>query len=620
MMPSGRCDAAGRASRSRRPGPAASRLRALLALLVGAAICGGSPGSGAAAPAAPLSLAGVLKVALCSRHPCDPPPAGDPRWQSLTLGPDGSAARFDQHAGTAWISLQFDVPAQATFEQPALFIARPADAEEVFLNGVPIGGKGRIERRPAITVAGPRVLPLPAEALRPGPNQLRLYALFAGYNARVFTGPFRIGELDRLEAEAARLRNPIVAAEAAFLSLLCLAFIFYGFLVIKRVVRSDYLFLMAFLACYIQAFLMTSAFLHGDGVVGERHVHAQVVLESLLALITLGLVTDATRSRFGRVFWVLAAACVVFILLDLIFPPLITLTLFSLPRKVFFGLRGLYYLVLAVAALRRRREDALPVLAGVTVYVVGSRLDLFWGIPVRDYATGIFVLCMLFALTSRHARLRHRLEQVSARLLDAHEQERRRIARDIHDGVGQSLLALRLGLQQLGARAFKGVAVGREKFEELAAEVGDILEEVRRLSLDLRPSFVESMSLKELLSWYGSSFAASRGIALEVHTGSQKIPDPGQKIKDNLYRIYQEILTNVAKHANATSVEVSYYHTGRSLVLEVADNGCGIADGASDGGIGLETMRERAELIGGTCRVESAARRGTRVSVEVPVS
>lgn len=566
----------------------------------------------------PAPLTGVLRIATCGDFPCPLPPAHDPRWSSFALGPAGLASSLDQEEGIVWVVVTFTQPPEAAFAHPALLITHPADAEEAFLNGMRVGGSGSIGPRFATTVAGPRVLTLPPGSLRGGENELALLALLSGRNVRVFTGPFVIGERDRIAADAAHLTQPTIASESAFLSMFLVVFVFYGFLVLKRVVRSDYLFFLMFTAVYTGDFLLGSHFLHQDGVVESGLVHAQAVLGSLRGIVMLTLVTHATGSGFGFAYRCFATVAAAFVALDLALPPLTVLMSFELARKVFLGLLGVYYLIVAVLAVKRRREDSIPVLAGVACYVLGSRLDLLWGIAVRDYATGAFALCMLFALTSRHARLRNRLEEISTRLLDAHDEERRRIARDIHDGIGQSLLALRLRLQQWSARASKGVAVGPEPLEALAADTGTILEDIRRLSMDLRPSFVESMTLSDLLRWYGSSFAEMRGLSLHVHAGARDVPEPAPRVKDNLYRIYQEILTNVAKHAGATRVDVSLYRGGRSLVLEVADNGQGFEEDGGARGIGLETMRERAELIGGSCRVESVAGRGTKVTVEVP--
>lgn len=589
---------------------------AVLVLMFALAFCGPPADAGASGP---RPLTGELRVASCSEYPCARPPAEDARWLSIPLGPDGIASSLNRQEGLAWISLRFALPADARPEQPTLLITHPADAEEIYLNGEPVGGQGKIGPRFATAVAGPRILPLPAAALREGANEIALLSLFTGRNARFYTGPFLLGERADIEAEGKRVLFPMVATEAAFFSMLIVVFSYHGFLVAKRVFRSDYLFFMAFIALHAAAFFIGSNFLHRDNVMSAELVYAQQIISSVRTLVMLCLVTDITGTRFGRVFWVFAAATAGFFALDVVLPPLTTLTVLELPRKVLLGLLGVYYLALSVRAVQRRREEAVPVLVGVTCYVIGSRLDVFWGIALREYAIAAFALCMLFALTSRHARLRNRIEAISARLLDAHEVERRRIARDIHDGVGQSLLALRMTLQKLVAAARRGLVPAIEPLEAMAAETGVILEEVRRLAMDLRPSYIESMNLKNLLDWYGLSFAESHGLGFRISDRTEEFPDPGPRVKDNLYRIYQEILTNVVKHAAASRVEVSLYRVGRSLVLEVADDGRGFAD-ASGGGIGLETMRERAELLGGNCRCESVPGRGTKVSVEVPVS
>lgn len=591
---------------------------AVLVLALAAGLCVPVVAAGAAGP---LQLTGELRVASCSQYPCPLPAADDARWTSIPFGPDGIAASLNRREGLAWVSLRFVLPPGARPGRPALLITHPADAEEAYLNGEPAGGVGTIGPRFATAVAGPRVLPLPAAALREGANEIAMLSLFAGRNVRFYTGPFLLGEREDIEEADRRVLFPVVATEAAFLGMLISVFVYYGLLVAKRVYRSDYLLFLAFIGLYAAAFFLGSNFLHRDGVVGERYGYAQQIVSSIRTLAMLGLVTSITGNRFGAMFRVFGAAIAGFVALDLVLPPLTALTVLDVPRKVLFGALGVYYLALSANALHRRREDALPVLVGVASYVVGSRLDVLWGIALRDYALAAFALCMLFALTSRHARLRNRIEEVSVRLLDAHEVERRRIARDIHDGVGQSLLALRMKLQKLAAALRRGAVPAVEPLEAMAADTAKILEEVRQVSMDLRPSFVESMSLKNLLNWYGSSFAGTHGLDFSINDRTDGVTDPGPRVKDNIYRIFQEILTNVVKHAGASRVEVSLYRDGRFLVLEVADNGRGFVEAGERGnGIGLETMRERAELLGGTCRSESVLGRGTKVRVEVAVS
>jgi signal transduction histidine kinase len=138
--------------------------------------------------------------------------------------------------------------------------------------------------------------------------------------------------------------------------------------------------------------------------------------------------------------------------------------------------------------------------------------------------------------------------------------------------------------------------------------------------MDLRPSFIESMSLVEAVSWYAGSFMERSGIELNVLGGENSFPDPPPRTRDNLYRALQEMLTNARKHSHATRIEISLFRSGSKLVLEVTDNGTGFDPSASTRpGIGLETIRERAELLGGSCRMRGAPGRGTTITLEVPL-
>jgi signal transduction histidine kinase len=339
----------------------------------------------------------------------------------------------------------------------------------------------------------------------------------------------------------------------------------------------------------------------------------------VLTLVILSLVTTISGRGFGRVYALFAAVAVAAVLATIVLVPLESLQSLVVPRKIMLGLFGAYYLFLVARAVQQRLPDAVPVFVGVAAYVVGSRLDLFGGIAARDYGTGAFALAMLYPTTSRHSRLRRRAADITGGLLDALAEERRRIARDIHDGVGQSLLALRLRLQMLAGRAGARDASAMEALPGIADEAGAIVEELRRTVLDLRPVIFETADIAAAFRAYASSVAVHGGFELHFHEGRQALPALPVRMKTHLFRIFQEMLTNVLRHAGATRVDVSLHRDGARLVLQVSDDGRGIDADDIGGGIGLETMRERTELLGGAFTVESASSRGTAVTVEIPM-
>lgn len=208
-----------------------------------------------------------------------------------------------------------------------------------------------------------------------------------------------------------------------------------------------------------------------------------------------------------------------------------------------------------------------------------------------------------------------RLEQEraasSSRVLLAQEAERRRIAQELHDEVGQTMTAVLLSLKRSADQAAEPLAGELRQTQEITRES---LDEVRRLVRRLRPDVLEDLGLVSALTSLTGEFATHTGLRVSrvFDTG---LPDLDQQTELVLYRVAQEALTNAARHAEAERVEVSLRHTDGSVVLAVTDNGHG---GRIAGeGAGIRGMRERALLIGATLDITSAAS-GTQVRLTVP--
>jgi len=211
-----------------------------------------------------------------------------------------------------------------------------------------------------------------------------------------------------------------------------------------------------------------------------------------------------------------------------------------------------------------------------------------------------------------------RLAELSRRLVEVQEQERRQLARELHDEIGQTLTALSLNLQQC-ARDNQcnpsGAAVSQ-------ALVWDLQARVRNLSLELRPSILDDFGLWATLEWQFERFAARTGIQIDFDgetSGARFAP----AIETAGYRIVQEALTNVARHAAVDRVAVQARHHDGVLQLTVEDEGTGFdatAARSNTAHFGLMSMHERAALLGGVVTVKSQPGRGTRVSAELPAT
>jgi len=227
----------------------------------------------------------------------------------------------------------------------------------------------------------------------------------------------------------------------------------------------------------------------------------------------------------------------------------------------------------------------------------------------------------------QEATERVRLEGIRTRLLQqlvsAQEDERRRVARELHDSLGQHLTSLGVRLGTLRARVGNTGELATQ-IEELQAHAALIDEEVDRLAMELRPVALDDLGLEAALRRHVDGWATEVGIPADLHTRGvgSRLPEP---IETTVYRVVQEALTNVRKHARATRASVVVECRGRELVAIVEDDGVGFRTDDLDAELlpsrrlGLSTMTERAALVGGRLEVESKPGHGTTVYLRVPL-
>jgi len=203
------------------------------------------------------------------------------------------------------------------------------------------------------------------------------------------------------------------------------------------------------------------------------------------------------------------------------------------------------------------------------------------------------------------------------RVVDAQELERKRLARELHDETGQALTSILLGLkplEQLAATEEERAAV--TSVRELVVST---LQDVRRLAVELRPTALDDFGLAAALERLAEGFREQTGIEVDIaaQLGDGRLPE---EVETTLYRIVQEALTNVIKHAEASRVSILLTRANGAVIAVVEDDGGGFDPAATrDGGLGLLGMRERLALLGGTLRIEAGAHHGTTVAAEVPL-
>lgn len=229
--------------------------------------------------------------------------------------------------------------------------------------------------------------------------------------------------------------------------------------------------------------------------------------------------------------------------------------------------------------------------------------------------------CMAVCASQRELR------RVSAKLLTIQESERQRIATDLHDGIGQSLTLIGLELDAVsGLLAANSLGEAEDSLRHMKSKVQATFNELRRVTMNLRPSTLDDLGILATLSWFFRELEnACRNMKIERQFQIQEINIP-VPLKITIFRILQEAVNNVVKHAQADRIRVSLAKVDEMLNLSIEDNGKGFdsAEGGNycvlDKGLGLMSMEARANSTGGNYRIESAPGMGTRISVTWPCS
>jgi len=308
------------------------------------------------------------------------------------------------------------------------------------------------------------------------------------------------------------------------------------------------------------------------------------------------------------------------------FAPDLILSDFSLPE--FDG-----YAALAIA---RRKSPQIPFIfvtgtlgeevaietlkKGATDYVLKHRLTrLAPSIhrALREAAVQAERLRAESELRESHEQLR----ALSFHLQHVREAERIRIAREVHDELGQVLTSLKLELTWLSGQLPPEHETFIKRVKSLAQRVDTTIQTVRRIATELRPGLLDTAGLPAALEWQAQEFQSRTGIQCVVKAAVRKTVRD-QPLITALFRIFQEALTNIIRHSNATQVEVRLSEVAGQLVLWIKDNGRGISESeaSSTKSLGLLGMRERVALLGGEVRLRGKPGHGTTVRVRIPFS
>jgi len=275
------------------------------------------------------------------------------------------------------------------------------------------------------------------------------------------------------------------------------------------------------------------------------------------------------------------------------------------------------------------RHNDLKVLSQGSSYQVEEHIPLNDGdhtylsvkFPVYDDSDTTSGVCGISTDITAVKKAQNQLRRLSGSIMTSQEKERSAIARELHDELGQMLTALRMDSAWLQERLKLSDPDSAERARAMDRLIDKTIQDVRSMAFRLRPGVLDDLGLVDALEWYTGDFERRTGITCIFEHNPVPVSDINDTVATASYRITQEALTNVARHALAGHVDVVLKQQEGMLTLLVADNGCGfdILELSESQGLGVAGMRERASLAGGTLEVQSRPDNGTRVYFKVPV-
>lgn len=550
----------------------------------------------------------------------------DSDWQQMTVPQDWDAAGIAFGEWIGWYRIHFSFEDWMA-NNAGVLLGPISDADEVWLNGKLIGRAGTIGTSYETSALMPRLVSLPAEQLRNGDNVLAIRVMRVYYSGGIMPSAKLqpcIGPLVELENRVLNVRQHTNIALTAIFTIWTGAVLLGLVLFRQSELRSAFRTLAALMALYL---LMYG---YSLPVVLQSSLHSPSteLFVSMLAAAAPWLFLRLTHQilRLPEPRWVTflsVAIGTVYALAVLVLAPsdrlLITLAMVGV--TLIPGVIGTVACARAIKGgipgSRAYSVGFLALLIPTLSYGFPSLVVYIDHIPLDAYAAALFVLCCFVVLLVRYRILRTRVEMTSRALLTAQEDERRRLSRELHDGVNQSVFAVRLSLQMEHEKLQHGDEVPAAALAELIGETENIGDELRRVVRELRPSILEQMDITDAIHWHAHEM--SERCALKIAVTFSKDVATSDTVKDHLYRVFQEALRNTMRHADASRVDVSIEGESGDVKLVYTDDGRGFSrDGLETQGFGLNTMEERAALLGGYCRIQSSPNRGVTIEVRVP--
>lgn len=530
-------------------------------------------------------------------------------------------------AGVSWRIIHLKLGDVPRPQQPAVFLGRLGDADEVYLNGVKIGGEGRTGERFVTASHAEGLYRVPENLLNPGGENLlavKRMDLYPGgrtSDLSVLFGDYRELMIRKMELQSVTKRVEFILFTFFFIYIQYCVFLY-----IKGMLSREYTSFGIFMLLYSAAYFLDSLTFYDTGL---KTFFVQKLVMSFYAALPAAVLyflicvfneKQSAAVRYNIIFSLLLSAAALFIKGEDTGRIIIHLLFLSAVSS------GITALAIAVSAYRRKLFESGPVLAGIVwVCISGSysfvarttgslpRFNIL-GHYLSDFILLFWIMSIKYGLIARYVRIKHSMQVLSGKLLSAHEEERKRLAGDLHDSMGQDLAGVKFNLQRIN-RDMKN-----KLLDGVIEEVSDSIKELREITAGLMPVSLKATGLKKTFEAYAGKFSEKTGI--KVSMAAEDLPRLSPEMEINIFRVFQEALNNAAKHSSATDLGITLRHGSPRIIMEIRDNGCGFdyqKARSGDSGMGLSIMAERMRVMGGDLTVTSIKGEGTTVRAEAPI-
>ena len=543
----------------------------------------------------------------------------DQNWPVVT-------ARHVPDRGISWYRLHFFLPKHLQRQSKlGIMINIINDAHEVYLNGLKIGQAGQIGPQFVLTPCVSKVYPLPKDIIKfEGENLLAIRSLNVFFKRKARHTSVIIGNYWQLMSKMLEKIQKQKMAECFLFTLLGVVFLLNLF-IYNRHKEKEYLFACLIISFYGSVLVLESTFFYETGLKTPLCQRLSLAMFSMLPVFFLFFLKHFFREDFAPAKSYLFISITFALSVCLFFSLNTSVIFFNLWLFLILPSHFIGFFILLYRAYQRKCPDLIPISIGVFSVILATSVEnimaIFNLIPevtfltlyLQDYGILAFVFSLTYSIIARFLRTAREKERLSVKVLSAQEQERRRIASELHDGLGQALLTIKFHLQHTNEELQDQML--RNTVQELEA----CIETVREISMGLRPVILDKLGIGPALRLYGENFAQKTGIKVKFFIDLKERPTP--LIEDNLFRIFQESLNNIFKHAEAHSVIISLFHTEHWLVMRIIDDGRGFdyeKERLMRTGLGLSTIAERVDLMKGRLYIKTRKDMGTDLTIEVP--